>query len=474
VPSGGDNPARHRHFDPLLGTEGKAMKTRGSFFGLLALALTLLSLTLASMLGSSMDVLAQDASPAAASPVASPAAASDCGTIMQIGSADDTCLILIQASEAAGDLDLYIDGFEAVRKLSFTNVSGYFALPAGSHDLALVPAGGALGDAVVTVDNAQTEPGTAYELAVIGPSDDLQLLVNAVDLAPLPSGTEGTPLQNTRVRAIHAVPDAPAVNVSVIGGDIAERIFSDVTYPTVTDYIEKTAGRYRVLLDVPEASLPSIDLGESLFDGDTVYSIYAVGSIANGNLDAVEVAVNLATGATTTREIPPLLASEVAPLSDFAIYCGICDQLSGEVAFELSGKGYDGAGPGTLAPWGGGGDAVGALGAVPVEYGEGTLDDLNLGQLLGGRATSVVIRDAETGGVVACGEIGGVVQKADNFWQHDRLIIGLRPVGDSGVSGIATFTEDTGVLTDKINISVALVGAGDWSAYPDAGTPVAG
>jgi hypothetical protein len=143
------------------------MKTRGSFFGLLALALTLLSLTLASMLGSSMDVLAQDASPAAASPVASPAAASDCGTIMQIGSADDTCLILIQASEAAGDLDLYIDGFEAVRKLSFTNVSGYFALPAGSHDLALVPAGGALGDAVLTVDNAQTEPGTAYELAVI-------------------------------------------------------------------------------------------------------------------------------------------------------------------------------------------------------------------------------------------------------------------------------------------------------------------
>jgi len=168
-----------------------------------------------------------------------------------------------------------------------------------------------------------------------------------------------------------------------------------------------------------------------------------------------------------------MLASDVVPVSDFAIYSGNCDQLSGEVAFELSGNGYDGAGPGTLAPWGGGGEATGALGAVPVEYGEGTLDDLNLGKLLGGRATSVVVRDATTGGVVACGEIGGVVQKADNFWQHDRLIIGLRPVGASGISGTATFTEDTGVLNDKIHVSVALVGAGVWSAYPGA-TPVAG
>lgn len=448
------------------------MKTRGSMAALLAASLTLALVSLTLVLGSSMGAVAQDATPAAASPVASPTAASDCATLMQIGAPDDTCLILIQASRAAGDLDLYIDGLEAVRNLSFTNVSGYFALPAGTHDFALVPAGGALASAVVTVDNAQTEPGTAYELAVIGPSDDLQLLVNAVDLAPLPPGAEGTPLQNTRVRAIHAVPDAPAVNVSVIGGDIAERIFSDVTYPHVTGYVEKTAGLYRVLLDVPEAGLPSIDLGESLFDGDTVYSVYAVGSIANGDLDAIEVAVDLVTGAATTRKIPPLLVSEVAPVSDFAIYSGNCDQLSGAVAFDLSGSGYNGAGPGTLAPWGGGDEAVGALGAVPVDYGEGTLDDLNFGQLLGGRATSVVIRDAETGGVVACGEIGGVVQKADNFWQHDRLIIGLEPVGDSGVSGTATFTEDTGVLNDKINISVALVGAGAWAPYPE-GTPVA-
>ncbi len=448
------------------------MKTRKRWIGLVMA----LSLTLGLMLGSMMSALAQEATPAgpeAASPVASPTAASDCGTIMQIGSPDDSCLILIQASVDAGDLDLYIDGLEAVQSLSYTNVSGYFSLPAGRHRFELVPAGERPIESVVSY-RVEVEAGAAYELAIIGTADDLQLQVNQVDLSPLLPGAGGTPLNSTRVRVIHAVPDAPAVDISVIAGDIAERVFTNVAYPDVTDYVEKTAGLYRVLLDVPDSQLPPIDLGETLFEGDTVYSIYAVGSIEDGQLDAIEVSLNLETGESTSRGIPPMLASDVVPVSDFAIYGGNCDQLSGTVAFELSGDGYDGAGPGTLAPWGGGAEPVGALGAVPVEYGEGMLEDLNFGQLLGGRATSVVVRDASTGGVVACGEIGGVVQKAGNFWQHDRLIIGLRPVGATGISGIATFTEDTGVLTDKINISVALVGAGQWSAYPGAATPVAG
>ncbi len=192
----------------------------------------LLAVVLACM--SLMGARAQDATPDAvdmgASPVASPEAVAGCDTILGIGSTGDTCLILIQASEDAGDLDLYIDGLKAVESLTFTNVSGYFALPAGSHDFALVPAGETT-DAALMTDDFATEAGTAYELAVVGTSDDLQLLVNPVDLSPLPPGTSGTPLENTRVRVIHAVPDAPAVNISVIAGDIAERVFTDLTYP---------------------------------------------------------------------------------------------------------------------------------------------------------------------------------------------------------------------------------------------------
>jgi len=41
-------------------------------------------------------------------------------------------------------------------------------------------------------------------------------------------------------------------------------------------------------------------------------------------------------------------------------------------------------------------------------------------------------------------------------------------VGDSGIAGTATLTEDTGILSDKINVAVSLVADGDWAPFPGA------
>ncbi len=199
-------------------------------------------------------------------------------------------------------------------------------------------------------------------------------------------------------------------------------------------------------------------------------SILFGGSVA-GTLAAT--ATPVASDVTASPVASPLAVAEVVAVDFFTVDTGDCVRPTGQAAFELAGDGYDGAGAGTLAPWGGGNAATGAIGAIPVQYGEAVLDNLNLGTLLGGRTTSVVARNGATGEVMACGEIGGVVQKAGHFWQHDRLIVGLQPVGNSGVWGTVTFTEDTGVLNDRINVSVALVSAGQWSAYPLA-TPTAG
>jgi hypothetical protein len=430
------------------------MKVRGSLLGILAA----MTFALFSVIG----VLAQDATPQA-----SPTAASDCGTLMGIGTPDDGCVIFVNGIAGGDALDLYVDGLKAVDGLTFDDVSGYFALPAGRYSFALVPAGAALESAVLSVADMEISAGTGYELAGIGPLEAPQLLVSPVDLSPLPPATDGTPLENTRIRAIHASPSAPPLHLSLIGGDIADRTFPDLTFPHVSEYVDKTAGIYRLLLDPVEGELGSLDLDEFDFQGDTVYSLYAIGDAANGDLRLLTVAVDLSDGTSTARAVPPALVSDIVEVSSFSIYEGDCAQLSGQTAYELGGTGYDGAGPGTLVPWGSGDDPSGALGAVPVQYGEGELDDQNLGDLLGGRTVSVVVRDA-TGGVVACGGVGGVVEQADHFWEHDRLIVGLQPVGESGISGTATFTEDTGILNDKINVAVSLVSPGDWAPFPDA------
>lgn len=447
------------------------METRKSLIGaLVALALACFA---------AAGVLAQNGTPQAigpdATPVASPEPALPCATLMQLGSPEDGCIVFINAALDAGDLDLYVDDHKAVDGLTFGDVSGYFALPPGMHSFDFVPEGGTLDDAVLSALDVTVAPGGAYELAVVGQPDGLQLLVNPVDLSPLPPGTAGTPLKNTRVRAIHAVADAPAVDVTIISDDIAERIFSDVTFPQVTDYITKTAGSYRIQVSLTGVNSAPIDLGPTEFAGDTVYSMYAIGSVASGDLEALQVAVNLETGASTIRDIPPVPVSAVVPVTHFAIYGGDCAQLSTQMSMVLSGNGYNGAGAGTIAPWGSVENAAaGSLAAEPVEYGEGTIEGVNLGQLLGGRTNSVVVHDDSSGEVLACGEIGGVVQKADNFWQHDRLIVGLRAVNHSGVAGVAVFTEDTGVLQDKVNVAVILTReAGTLTPFP-AATPVAG
>jgi hypothetical protein len=424
------------------------MRLRDSFLGMtLALLLALVTTT---------GVMAQSATPEAGEAMASPVAASGCATLLGIGAPDDGCLIFINGISDSNTLDLYVNNLKAVPALRFDDVSGYFILPAGTYNFALVPAGEPLENAIATADDVVIDAGIAYELAGIGQTEAAQVLLSTVDLSPLMSGSGDTPIGSTRIRAIHAVADAGSADVAFIAGDIAERAFGDLSFGQVSEYIDKLAGIYRVILSPIDRDFVTIDLDDMHFQDDTVYSVYAIGDAASGDFRLLEIAIDLEDGSSTPRAIPAALASEIAEVTRFALYSGDCSQLTSTVAFELSGTGYEGAGPGTLAPWGSTDEPSGALGVVPVLYGEGLLDDMNLGDLLGGRTVSVVVLDANSG-VVACGEVGGVVEQADRFWEHDRLIIALHPVGTSGITGTATFVEDTGILRDKINVAVSLV-----------------
>ncbi|TXG86702.1 MAG: DUF4397 domain-containing protein [Thermomicrobiales bacterium] len=412
--------------------------------------------------------LAQNATPTASgSPEASPAAPSDCGTLLGIGLPDDGCIVFINAIDEATPLDLYVNGFKAVDDLTFGDLSGYFSLPSGDYTFDIVPAGQSFASSLLTLDGNQIDAGTAYELAAVGTADAPQFLISPSDLSPLPPNVD-VPVGNTRIRVVNAVADAPAIDVAIIGGDIAERVATGLAFKDVSDDLQKVAGSYRLQMSTSGGDFVTLHLSDIDLIGDTVYSVYLVGNAASDDLRLLPVAVDLNDGSSTQRLVPPVLISEIVEVSNFSIYQGDCEQLTGQQAFELTGSGYEGAGPGTLAPWGGGEQASGGLGATPVLYGEGVLEDMNFGGLLGGRTISVVVHDAATGGVVACGVVGGVVANADHFWQHDRLIIGLEPVGNTGISGTATFTEDTGILSDKINVSVSLVTPGHSAPSPDA------
>lgn len=78
-------------------------------------------------------------------------------------------------------------------------------------------------------------------------------------------------------------------------------------------------------------------------------------------------------------------------------------------------------------------------------------------------ATAIVVLDGESNVLVACGEIGGV------FGTDGALSIGLRPAGDSGLSGIAYLAPSSGDPAQTgISTFLALTGAGAGDAAEPA------
>lgn len=385
----------------------------------------------------------------------------DCATLMEIGSSSDACVTIIHAVADAPGVDIYLNGELAIENLEFAQVSGYTALPAGTYSIDVVPTGASIEESVLSVPTLAVEAGLAYEVAAVGTLDSIQPQVYPVDLSPLPPGQAGTPLQNTRVRVVHAVPDAPSVNITIIAGDIAERVITHSAFPDSSEFITKVAGIYRVLVEVADFPVGSIELGEVWFEGETVYTVYALGSLASGDLQALPISVNLETGAFTSRTEMP--SAQVEPASGLiaSVRLGTCADFGESAAWELKGDGYREAGAGAIVPWEGEGELLGDPDAVPVLSGEGVLLEATFDQLLNRAVYALVITDLATDETVACGGIGGQVENGKHLWGNDLIRFGIEGVNESGLTGVATLVEDRGLLVDRVHLSVQLLDQSD-------------
>ena len=83
------------------------------------------------------------------------------------------------------------------------------------------------------------------------------------------------------VRALHASPDAPAVDVYVNDA----KVLSDVTFKTLSDYLELDAGSYTVAIKAAgtDTTVTSID---ATVDAGTKYTIAAIGPLATISMTA--------------------------------------------------------------------------------------------------------------------------------------------------------------------------------------------
>jgi hypothetical protein len=162
-----------------------------------------------------------------------------CSLLLGVGLPNDACLRIANLIPTGLPMvDIYYNGVRIIENVGAGNRTEYVGVPAGygyEVTLHIVPHGMST-DYALTYRYVDLKPGEAYELFLIGTPNSPWIVADRVNLTPPPTG-------QARVRLIHAVPDAPNVDVAIKDGPM---LFEDVEYEEISDYVILDAGVYAI------------------------------------------------------------------------------------------------------------------------------------------------------------------------------------------------------------------------------------
>ena len=173
-------------------------------------------------------------------------------------------------SPNAPNVDVYVDGDAVLEDFPFGETSGYLELDADTHTVEITPAGDP--DTTVFNGDVSVEAETDYTVAAIGEvGDDVDQSFEALVL----EDDNSDPGDDTaRVQAVHASPDAPAVDITA-DGDV---LFDGVEFGN-SDSIEVPAGDYTLEVrgDTEENDGDVVGEFDVSLAGGAVYTAFAAG-----------------------------------------------------------------------------------------------------------------------------------------------------------------------------------------------------
>jgi hypothetical protein len=178
----------------------------------------------------------------------------------------------VHASPNAPNVDVYADGTAVLEDVPFGAVSRYLEVPAGERTLRVTPAGDA--DTTVFEGAVPVETGTDYTVVAAGEvGDDADRPFEPLVLAD----DNSDPGEDAaRIRAVHASPDAPAVDVTLASN--GDAVFDGVSYGE-SGATTVPAGDYtlEVRADTEDNDGDVVGSFDVSLAGGRVYSAFAVG-----------------------------------------------------------------------------------------------------------------------------------------------------------------------------------------------------
>jgi len=181
-------------------------------------------------------------------------------------------------SPDAPAVDVWVDGNVVLSDVPFKAVSDYLELKPGSYRIQVSPAGET--EPIVIDAILELKSETAYTVAATG-------LLGEDDLKPMVlMDNRFDNVETAKVRLVHTAPDAPAVDVGPSDGSV---IFGDAAFREASEYAELPAGSYDLEVRVAGTmdialSIPNVELEKG-----TNYTVFAVGTLADGTLSALPV-----------------------------------------------------------------------------------------------------------------------------------------------------------------------------------------
>lgn len=244
-------------------------RVSGTAFLVMATVMALLVITITSR-----------AAAQSATPVASPIPGGvPCTNLFGIA-LGNACVLVLNGSPDAGPIDVYVDGQLVLQGASFGILGDFIPVTAGERQIQIVPSGDAVDDAVID-SVVDLQEGVAYEVAALGEIADIRLQALPVDTRPLPANT-------SRLRAVHAAPDAPAIDLALTVG---ESVLQDLENGEVSEYIALPAGTYDLEARIAGTTDLALPLPGTVLIPNTAYTLYLTGLVEEGSLGATLVPV---------------------------------------------------------------------------------------------------------------------------------------------------------------------------------------
>lgn len=181
---------------------------------------------------------------------------------------------VIHASPDAPAVDILVNGQKALSSIEFEQITDYEPLKSGKYNIQVVPEG--LTTPVVIDADLKFARTQYYTIIALDNLNEIQpLVLRDVNRWVTPG--------YSRIRFVHASPDAPAVDIAVKDGPV---LFSNVEFKD-NEYVRVKEGTYDLEVRIAGTETVVLPLNNLNFENRAVYTAIATGEVSKGTLNAI-------------------------------------------------------------------------------------------------------------------------------------------------------------------------------------------